>query len=81
MVSLGAQAAKVEWLSKAIGMVILITAVGIFAAPKLMAYARNRRVGQTERFKAVQPVLTVFQVRSWGFVWPSPLLALARWAV
>lgn len=59
LVSLGAQVAKVEWLSKAIGVVVLITAVGLLAAPKLMAYARNRRVRQAERFKAVQPVLTV----------------------
>jgi len=59
LVSLGAQVAKVEWLSKAIGVVVLITALGLLAAPKLMAYARNRRVSQAERFKAVQPVLTV----------------------
>lgn len=59
LVSLGAQVAKVEWLSKAIGVVVLITAVGLLAAPRLMAYARSRRVSQAERFKAVQPVLTV----------------------
>ena len=59
LASLGAQVAKVEWLSKAIGVVVLITAVGLLAAPRLMAYARNRRVSQAERFKAVQPVLTV----------------------
>lgn len=59
LVSLGAQVAKVEWLSKAIGVVVMITAVGLLAAPRLMAYARNRRVSQAERFKAVQPVLTV----------------------
>lgn len=59
LVSLGAQVAKVEWLSKAIGVVVLITAVGLLAAPRLMAHARNRRVSQAERFKAVQPVLTV----------------------
>lgn len=59
LVSLGAQVAKVEWLSKAIGVVVLITAVGLLAAPRLMAYARNCRVSQAERFKAVQPVLTV----------------------
>lgn len=59
IVSLGAQVAKVDWLTKAIGVVVLITAVGLLAAPKLMAYARNRRVSQAERFKAMQPVLTV----------------------
>lgn len=59
LVSLGAKVAKVEWLGKAVGVVVLITAVGLLAAPRLMAYARNRRVSQAERFKAVQPVLTV----------------------
>lgn len=59
IVSLGAQVARVDWLTKAIGVVVLITAVGLLAAPKLMAYARNRRVSQAERFKAMQPGLTV----------------------
>lgn len=59
IVSLGAQVAKVEWLTKAIGIVVLITALGLLVAPKLSAYARERRVGQPERFKAIQPALTV----------------------
>ncbi len=59
MVSLGAQVAKVDWLTKAIGIVVLITAIGLLVAPKLVAYARGRRIGQPERFKAVQPALTV----------------------
>lgn len=59
IVSLGAQVAKVDWLTKAIGVVVLITAVGLLAAPRLMAFARNRRVSQAERFKSMQPVLTV----------------------
>ena len=59
IVSLGAQVAKVDWLTKAIGFVVLITAIGLLIAPKLGAYARGRRIGQPERFKAVQPALTV----------------------
>ena len=59
IVSLGAQVAKVDWLTKAIGIVVLITAMGLLVAPKLVAYARGRRIGQPERFKAVQPALTV----------------------
>lgn len=59
IVSLGAQVAKVDWLTKAIGMVVLITAIGLLAAPKLVAYAKGRRIGQPERFKAIQPALTV----------------------
>ncbi len=59
IVSLGAQVAKVDWLTKAIGFVVLITAIGLLVAPKLVAYARGRRIGQPERFKAIQPALTV----------------------
>ena len=59
MVSLGAQVAKVNWLTKAIGIVVLITAIGLLVTPKLVAYAKGRRIGQPERFKAIQPALTV----------------------
>ena len=34
IVSLGAQVAKVDWLTKAIGIVVLITAIGLLVAPK-----------------------------------------------
>ena len=59
IVSLGAQVAKVDWLTKAIGIVVLITAIGLLVAPKLVVYAKGRRIGQPERFKAIQPALTV----------------------
>lgn len=59
IVSLGAQVAKADWLTKAIGIVVLITAIGLLVAPKLVAYAKGRRIGQPERFKAIQPALTV----------------------
>ena len=59
IVSLGAQVAKVDWLTRAIGIVVLITAIGLLVAPKLVTYARGRRIGQPERFKAAQPALTV----------------------
>lgn len=59
IVSSGLQVTRVDWLAKAIGIVVLITAVGLLAAPKLLAYARGRRVGQPVRFKAIQPALTV----------------------
>lgn len=59
IVSQGAQVAKVDWLTRAIGIVVLITAIGLLVAPKLVAYARGRRIGHPERFKAVQPALTV----------------------
>ena len=38
---------------------MLITAVGMLIAPKLKAYARGRRIGRPERFKSIQPALTV----------------------
>lgn len=59
IVSFGAHVTKVSWLTQAIGGVVLVTAVGLLAAPKLMLYARGRRIGQPTRFKAVQPALTV----------------------
>ena len=59
IVSLGAQVARVDWLTKAIGVVVLITAMGLLLAPKLQASARGRRIGQPQRFKSVQPAFTV----------------------
>lgn len=65
IVSLGTRLTKADWLTKAIGIVVLITAIGLLVAPKLVAYARGRRIGQPERFKAIQPALTVL---SGGFL-------------
>ena len=59
IVSLGAQVAKLDWLTKAIGVVMLITAIGLLLAPKLLAHAKVQRIGEPERFKALQPALTV----------------------
>jgi hypothetical protein len=59
LVSLGAKVHKVAWLTQAIGLVVLITAFGLFFAPKLLDAARNRRLNDPERFKAMQPALTV----------------------
>ena len=59
VVSMGVQVARVEWLTKVIGVVVLITAIGLLAAPKLLAYARGRRIKEPLRFKAIQPSLTV----------------------
>jgi uncharacterized membrane protein YfcA len=59
IISLGAQVAKLDWLTKAIGIVVLITAIGLLVAPKLVAYAKGWRIGQPEHFKAIQPSLTV----------------------
>lgn len=59
IVSLGAQVAKVDWLTKAIAVVVFVTAIGLLVAPQLVAYARGQRIGQPGRFKAIQPTLTV----------------------
>jgi uncharacterized membrane protein YfcA len=59
VVSAGAQVTRIDWLTKAIGAVVLLTAVGLLIAPKLAEYARGRRLGQPERFKTIQPQLTV----------------------
>lgn len=59
IVSLGAQVAKADWLTQAIGLVVLITAIGLLAAPRLVVYARERRISEPERFKAIQPAMTI----------------------
>lgn len=59
LVSMGAPITKVESLTVAIGFVIILTAVGLLASPALLKLARSRRLGQPQRFKAAQPVLTV----------------------
>lgn len=59
IVSLGYQVAKVDWLAKAIGIVVLVTALGLLFAPKLLALARGRRLENPAKFKRVQPVMTV----------------------
>jgi uncharacterized membrane protein YfcA len=48
LVSLGQTIVKVEFLTTAIGAAVLITAVGLLFAPKLLANARNRRVSEPE---------------------------------
>lgn len=59
IVSQGGQIVKVEWLTKAIGVVVLITSVGLLGAPNLVAHARDLRIRQLNRFKTMQPMLTV----------------------
>lgn len=60
VVSLGHPVAKVDGLTRAIGIVVLITALGLLVAPKLRALARGRRLENPAKFKHVQPGLTVF---------------------
>lgn len=60
LVSLGGQLVKVEWLTKAIGVVVALTGLGLWAAPWVLSNARVRRIGDPAKFKAAQPALTVF---------------------
>lgn len=58
-VTFGTKVQKIDWLAEAIGVVVMITAVGMIFSPKLLAIARNRRSGDPQKFKATQPALTV----------------------
>ncbi len=58
-VGLGTEAAKVAWLTRAVGVVVLITAIGLLLAPRLVAHARARAIDQTDRLTAAQSALTV----------------------
>jgi hypothetical protein len=59
LVGFGYAQIKVEWLTQAIGVVILITALGLILAPKLAQVAKGRRLEDPAKFKHLQPVLTV----------------------
>jgi len=59
VVSLGYQVGRVAWLTTAIGGVVIVTAIGMIFSPRLLAKAREKRLGDPEKFKSVQPALTV----------------------
>ena len=59
LVAMGARQVRVDWLAKAVGTVVMITAVGLLLAPRLLDMARGRRLGNPQKFKAAQPMLTV----------------------
>lgn len=59
VVAMGGQIARMHWLTSAIGAVILVTAVGMLFAPRLLHAARSRRLSDPNRFKKYQPALTV----------------------
>lgn len=58
-VSMGGPLGKVGWLTQAIGGVVVVTAVGLLLAPRLLVAARHRRLDNPVKFKSAQPVLTV----------------------
>ena len=59
LLSLGQKIVKVEFLTTAIGAAVLVTAVGMLFAPKLLNNARNLRVSKPDQFKKIQPALTI----------------------
>ncbi|WP_292976130.1 sulfite exporter TauE/SafE family protein [Nitrosomonas sp.] len=59
LISMGAHIVKIEWLTKGIGIIVLITAAGLLVAPKLIAFSKRKQIGQPERFETMQAVLTV----------------------
>ena len=59
VVSAGNHLGKVDWLAHTIGVVVIVTAVGLMFAPWLLKLATTRRIEQPVQFKAVQPMLTV----------------------
>jgi len=59
VVAMGDPIAKMQWLTTAIGVVIIITAIGLLVAPAVLARAKNSRMSSPGKFKAAQPPLTV----------------------
>jgi uncharacterized protein len=60
LVSFGSQIGKVNWLTDVIAAVVMLTGLGLLAAPWVQTVARTRRINQPSKFKAAQPALTVF---------------------
>lgn len=58
-VSSGVMISKVGWLTSAIGFLVLVTAIGLMAAPRIKAIAHHQRVTHAKDFKSIQPLLTV----------------------
>ncbi|MDE2343100.1 MAG: sulfite exporter TauE/SafE family protein [Betaproteobacteria bacterium] len=59
LVAQGASTAHIHWLGRAVGAVVLVTAVGLLLAPWLASVARGRRLDHPQQFKALQPLMTV----------------------
>ena len=59
LVAFGNTVGNMQWLTKSVGVVVLITAFGLLLSPKLRLLARNRRVTQPEHFKKFQPAWTI----------------------
>lgn len=59
LVAAGAQVGRIDWLTRAVGVAVLIAATGLLLAPMLQRRMRDARLATPDRFKARQPMLTV----------------------
>lgn len=59
LVNSGVIITKLDWVTTVISFLILLTALGLFFAPRLSLIASQRRVSGPQQFKALQPTLTV----------------------
>ena len=59
VMALGFRVERIDWLTKAIGVVVAVTAVGLLAAPALQRLTRERRIAEPARFKKRQGGLTM----------------------
>ena len=59
LVAFGNTVGNMQWLTKSVGVVVLITVFGLLLSPKLRSLARDRRVTQPEHFKKFQPAWTI----------------------
>lgn len=57
-IAFGAEFTKIGWMSRAIGIVILITSLGLLFSPLLLAVARSHRLSEPSKFKSAQPAFT-----------------------
>lgn len=59
LVGMGAKMHKIGWLMQAIGLVLVLTAAGLWLSPMLQRSARGRRLSNPDKFRILQPALTV----------------------
>lgn len=52
-VSSGVMISKVGWLTTVIGILVLVTAIGLIAAPKIKSIACHKRIAHPKEFKSI----------------------------
>ncbi|GAA5180721.1 sulfite exporter TauE/SafE family protein [Niveibacterium umoris] len=59
LLGFGIRFARQDWLSHAIGVAVILTALGLFLAPMLQRRARTRRLAHPASFLRWQPAMTI----------------------